>query len=177
MPRVFALPALSRWTWLTLPMIGLAVLAVALLLPGAHAVTPPASLALAATVTGVTLLAVLPFLRRRRVTLDGPVLRVAATFYTHAVAVDALDLAHARIVDLAEHIAYRPRLQLNGVHLPGLRAGHYLLGDRKRAFCLLIGNGRVLALPQRDGRMLLLTLLQPQPLLDALRAAATAAAR
>ena len=75
----------------------------------------------------------------------------------------------ARIVDLAEHTGYRPMLGLNRFGLPTYRAGHYLLRNRKRAFCLLTATDRVLVLPQRDGRVLLLSPERPRELLDRLR--------
>ena len=56
------------------------------------------------------------------------------------------------------------------VSLASSRGGHYLLRDRTRAF-LLLTRGRTLVLPRRDGKRVLLTLEQPQALLDALHAA------
>ena len=74
----------------------------------------------------------------------------------------------ARIVDLDEHSGLKPMLKLFGVGLPGYHGGHYLLRDRSRAFVLLTG-GKALVLPRRDGRRVLLSLAQPQALVDALR--------
>ncbi|MCD7100353.1 PH domain-containing protein [Stenotrophomonas sp. MMGLT7] len=113
-------------------------------------------------------------LRRRRIAIDGTRLRVASTFYTRRIAVRELDLDRARIVDLAEHDEFAPRLKINGYGLPGLRSGHYRLRNGVRAFCLLTDSERVLVLPQRDGRCLLLSPEKPQALLARLRELAVA---
>lgn len=169
--REFPLPPLQRTAWLFLVLPALAVAVGVLAMPRAQATPVPAiagPLMIALVMVGPLLA-----LRRRRIVLDGRVLTVAATFYTRRVAVDELDLAQARIVDLGEHTELSPLLGLNRFGLPGLRAGHYLLRNRRRAFCLLTRRDRVLALPQRDGRMLLLSPERPRDLLDRLRELAT----
>jgi hypothetical protein len=109
-------------------------------------------------------------MRRRRVTLDGATLEVRATLHTLRVAVADLDLAAARIVDLSLARELRPMLRTFGFGMPGFRAGHYRLRSMQRGFCLLTKYDRVLALPERSGRVILLSLERPQQLLDALRA-------
>ena len=108
-------------------------------------------------------------LRRRHVILDGRQLRIAAALHSTTVAVDQLDLDAARIVDLREEAGLVPRWKTFGTAVHGFRAGHFRLRNRSRAFALLTDRQRVLALPERSGRMLLLSLERPQALLDALR--------
>lgn len=108
-------------------------------------------------------------LRRRRVSLDQGVLTVAAGFNTHRIAVAEIDLDGARIVDLREHTDLKPMLQVMGTGLPGYAAGHFRLRNRNKAFVLLTDRTRVLMLPEKSGSKLLLSLQQPQALLDALR--------
>lgn len=108
-------------------------------------------------------------LRRRHVLLEGRQLRIAAALYSATVAVDQLDLEAARIVDLREASELVPWWKTFGGTAPGLRAGHFRLRNRSRAFVLLTDTQRVLALPERGGRTLLLSLERPQALLDALR--------
>ena len=110
------------------------------------------------------------WLSRRSIALEGDRLVVAAGLNTLRLPVAELALEQARIVDLDEHTSLKPALKLFGVGLPGYRGGHYLLRDRTRAF-LLLTRGRTLVLPRRDGKRVLLTLEQPQALLDALHAA------
>ena len=107
-------------------------------------------------------------LRRRRIILEGRELVVAAAFFTQRINIDALDLASARSVDLAEHTEFAPMLKLGGYDLPGFRAGSYLLRNRARAFCLLTTSDRVAVLPRRDGKFLVLSPEKPQTLLSAL---------
>lgn len=109
--------------------------------------------------------------RRRAVELDAGLLTVKAGPHTCKVAVSQLDLQRARIVDLDEHTGLQPSIQTFGVALPGYKAGWFRMREGwRKAFCLLTGYRRVLCLPPRgDGATLLLSLQQPQALLDALQ--------
>jgi hypothetical protein len=110
-------------------------------------------------------------LARSGVTFDGGQLDIRAGWYRLTLSPRELDLDKARIVDLDEHVEYRPSLKTNAIALPGFRAGHFRLRDwRRKAFCLLTARQRVLVLPERSGRTLLLSLREPRSLLDALRA-------
>jgi hypothetical protein len=110
--------------------------------------------------------------RRRHVTLEGSRLRIAGALNTATVEVDQLDLDAARVVDLREADALAPSWKTFGTSMPGFRAGHFRLRNRGRAFVLLTDTRHVLALPERSGRTLLLSLERPQALLDALRGVA-----
>jgi hypothetical protein len=166
MNREFAVVAPDlRKAWL-LP--GLAMLAGGVGLVLAAREEPGAWLALPILLLAVLLLAMV--IRRRRVWLEGGTLRIQAGMHSLRAPVTGLDLAQARIVDLREHRALRPLFRSFGTSLPGYHAGHFRLRDRGRAFALLTGQERVLVLPERSGRRLLLSLEQPQALLDALQA-------
>ena len=109
-------------------------------------------------------------LAHRSITLWGDTLEVAgALIFTRKLPVAELALDKARVLDLDEHTEFKPMLQLGGFHLPGFCAGHYLLRNRSRAFCLLTARRNVLLLPQRDGKFILVSPEKPQALLDALR--------
>jgi hypothetical protein len=110
-------------------------------------------------------------MRRRSVSLGNGMLEVRAAFYRKRIALAELDLQRARVVDLAEHTQLQPRLRTNGYAIPGFYAGHFRLRDKRKAFCLITDRHRVLWLPLHDGSQLLLSLKQPQALLDALRTA------
>lgn len=107
---------------------------------------------------------------RNRVALDGHTLRIGAGLHRLAVEVATLDLDAARIVDLAGEPALKPMLKTFGTSMPGYQAGHFRLRDRGKAFLLVTERKKVLVLPERSGRRLLLSLERPQTLLDALRA-------
>jgi ribose/xylose/arabinose/galactoside ABC-type transport system permease subunit len=168
----FALSPLSPGAYWFFPVAWLLLLAAAYLLPHAHgSMTDPVPVWLM-TPFIATLALMVPFilLRRRHVRFDDGILTIAATFYTKKIAVGEIDLDKARVVNLDEYVAFKPMLRLNGYSLPGFRAGHYLLRDRSRAFCLLTDFEHVLVLPQRDGnKTTLLSPSQPQALLSRLR--------
>lgn len=107
---------------------------------------------------------------RNGIALDGTTLRIRAGLHRSAVDVATLDLDAARIVDLAAEPTLKPMLKTFGTAMPGYQAGHFRLRDRGRAFLLVTERKKVLVLPERSGRRLLLSLERPQALLDALRA-------
>lgn len=170
----FPLQPLHAASWAIMVAIVAAVVIGLQFMPRHQATPMPFWLPLLLVVAvGIPLLALL----RRRIRIDGRELCVAATVYTRRTPIDALDLDHARIVDLAERTELKPMLKTNGFNLPFFQAGHYRLRNRAKAFCLLTGRERVLVLPQRDGRFILLSPEKPQVLLDALRRLAEAAPR
>jgi hypothetical protein len=116
-------------------------------------------------------------IKRRRVALDGDVLIIAAGINTLRVRIADLDIASARIVDLTDIPALRLRRKTIGTSMPGYHTGRFRLRDRSRAFVLLTDKCKVLALPERSGRMLLLSLERPQALLDALKTVAQSRTR
>jgi hypothetical protein len=115
--------------------------------------------------------------RRRHVVLDRDLLTVAAGFNTVRVRTADLDIAAARVVNLSDNSALKLGLKTFGTSMPGYYAGHFRLRNRSRAFVLLTDRTKVLALPERSGRTLLLSLERPQALLDALRTVADAGVR
>lgn len=153
------------------------------LLPGLSAIIVLIGIVLLATTREQHVWLVLPvalasfvvlglLLRRRRVTLDADALTIAAGLNTRRVAITDLDLAKARIVDLREHNEWKPLFKVFGTRLPGCSMGHFRLRDRSPAFVLLTDRSRVLVLSEASGKKLLLSLQQPQALLDALRTVA-----
>ncbi len=115
--------------------------------------------------------------QRRRVVLDGDLLAITAGLNIARVRVADLDLAAARSVNLADVTTLGPLLKTFGTTMPGYSAGHFRLRDRSRGFLLLTDRRKVLALPERGGRTLLLSLERPQGLLGALQAVANPGSR
>ncbi len=107
--------------------------------------------------------------RRNRVALEDGRLRILAGLNRRTIGIGELDLAGARIVDLAEHTSLKPFLKVMATRLPGYNAGHFRLRDRSKAFVLVTDHSKVLLLPEKSGRKLLLSLERPQALLDALQ--------
>ncbi|MGB3392772.1 MAG: PH domain-containing protein [Stenotrophomonas sp.] len=106
---------------------------------------------------------------RQRITLDGTQLDIRSTFYRKTISISALRMEQARLVDLAEHTELKPTFKTNGFGMPGFQSGHFRMRGGGKAFCLLTDRSRVLALPLRDGSMLLLSPEQPRALLDELK--------
>lgn len=116
-------------------------------------------------------------LRRCSVAIeDGHLLVKAGLFRTKRRTAD-FDLNAARIVNLKDAPTLKPGLKLFGLWLMGYAGGYFWLRDRSTAFVLLTDASRVLVLPDRKGRKLLLSMEQPQALLDALQAVASGRAR
>ncbi len=107
--------------------------------------------------------------RRHHISLDTAGIEVATTFYRRRLAFPDLDLAAARVVDLAEHTELRPMLKTNAVDVPGFKSGWYRLRNWQSALVAVSDGPRVLWLPTRLKYGLLLQPLQPQELLDRLR--------
>lgn len=165
MRREFAIPPPDLRLAMIAPALGLVAALVGIVIAARE--DPRLWLALIPAALVVALLSW--SLRRRHVILEDGQLRIAAALHGTTVAVDRLDLDAARIVDLREEAGLVPRWKTFGTAVHGFRGGHFRLRNRSRAFALLTDRQRVLALPERSGRMLLLSLERPQALLDALR--------
>ena len=170
--RNFALPPIGKAAiWFAVVMgtlVPAVTAAVAIALAENEGVDPLVLLSLQAVVA-LGILAVLLPMWRREVAFDGRELRVKATFYTRRAALSEFDLAHARVVDVREHTEYKPLLKTNGFSLPGFHAGHFMLRNRSKAFCLVTDTSKVLVMPHADGRLWLLSFTHPQAVLDILR--------
>lgn len=171
--RKFPLAPLQAWTWALLAALWLALL-LAAFLGGSHQQSPtnPVPWWLV-VVFGTALLpaGLLSMLTHRDIHIAGDTLVVAAALlFARKVPVDDLALDKARVIDLGEQTGFKPLLRLWGFSLPGFNAGHFILRNRSRAFCLLTQREHVLLLPLRDGKSVLLSPEKPQALLDALKA-------
>ena len=108
-------------------------------------------------------------MHHRSLSLSGAGLRVRRFPWPLVLPLKELDLAGARLVDLARETELRPYLKLAGTRIPGYRSGWFWLRDRRRAYVVLTGDQRVLLLPKRDGQIFMFSLQRPEALLDALR--------
>ena len=108
------------------------------------------------------------FFFRREVSLEKGTLIVHSTLYSRRVAVSALQLDRAEVIDLKRHPRWSLRCKSNGYSVPGFHSGHYRLRDGSKGFVLATRMDNVLALPVSGGATLLLSVESPQALLDAL---------
>ena len=90
-----------------------------------------------------------------------------ATFYTRRVALGAIDVDSARILDLREHPENKPLLKTNGYAVPGLMAGNFRDRKRRKVFCLVTAPS-VVVLPLDDDSRMLLSPARPAHLLRSL---------
>jgi len=105
---------------------------------------------------------------RRGVALEGETLQVKAAMYTHQVNIREINLEQAKVLDLQEQPAARPKWRTNGYSLPGgFNAGYYRSQQKQKMFCLVTAS-KVLRLPMKSGDEILLSLEQPNILLQQL---------
>ena len=107
-------------------------------------------------------------LRRQQLTVSPNGLEVKTGFCRRQWGWDALQLGQARIVDLDEHVELKPRRKRNGMAMPGLKSGWFILRNGQRALVSVRGGHQVLWLPTADGTALLLETPRSRSLLDAL---------
>ncbi len=172
----FELPSVPPAAWMLLVGLWLAVLAWSYLRPSPQHWTATYSWSWVVPIFASALIVVGPFvwMQRRRIEIRDGQLRIDAGIRTRKFDIAAFDLDKARILDLGEHTEFKPLLKLGGVGLPGFKAGRFLLHNRSRAFCLLVGTEKALLLPLRESpdrkeKILLLSPSQPQKLLACLR--------
>ena len=96
---------------------------------------------------------------------------LTGVFGWRKVPMSELDLEAAAILDLQQHRELQPTFKLAGTSMPGYRSGWFRLRDKRTAYLLLTDWRRVLVLPKRDGKVILLSPQRPDALLDALRRA------
>jgi len=170
----FAVVPPSKWAVITivglllvLPVVGFLTAAMA---SGTYPTHRAGYFALALLL--VVAFTLLLMMRRLSVSIGDGQLVVRATLYTLRLRLSELDLDAARIVDLREHREHLPRWKTNGFSVPGLLAGHFRGQGMSKQFVLLTDRSRVLLLPQRGGRLIVLSLEHPHEALKALRHAA-----
>ena len=156
-------PGLKAFAWsfvlLVLVPIGLTILVLALSLKS----LPPALLAVV-TLAGLSLFMLITIvMTRNEIVMTPDEIRVRAGFYTHQVLRSEVDWHNSSVLDLEQRPGLKPGLRLNGIGLPGYRAGWYRLANGKRAFVLLTG-GRQAHLALRNGQGLQLTVADDAPL-------------
>lgn len=169
--RDFPLAPLAPWTW-PIPLGLWIVLLLFAFLGGTHeqsSSNPVPWWIVVLFGTALVPAGLLSMLAHREIRIEGGTLVVAGgLLFARKVPIGELILDKARVMNLDEHTGFKPMLRLFGVSLPGFTAGLCMLRNRSRAFCLLTTRTRVLLLPQRNGKLVLISPENPQALLDAL---------
>ena len=107
---------------------------------------------------------------RRKIRIMDKALRIGLLGWKK-VPMSELDLDTAVVLDLEQHRELQPTFKLAGTSMPGYRSGWFRLRNKRTAYLLLTDWRRVLVLPKRDGKVILLSPQRPDALLDALRRA------
>ncbi len=101
------------------------------------------------------------------VSTDGLTLRTL--FYGRKIPAAALEGEAARAVDLEAEPQLRPRWRTNGIGLPGYGSGWFKLENGTKALALITDSHRVVYIPTRRKFALLVSVTQPEALVEALR--------
>jgi len=96
-------------------------------------------------------------------------LKISGSVYARTLARADLVLDDARGVDLRREPALMPVQRSNGIGLPNYQVGWFRLRDGQRALCFLTRRDSVIYLPTSQNFVLLLSVSEPDQLLEALR--------
>ena len=96
-------------------------------------------------------------------------LRVRRDLFGRRVATSTLDLSQARVVNLIESKPLQAKWRLFGTAVPGYLSGWFKLHDGRRALLFVTNQERVVCVPWRDGRLLLVSVVEPEQFLERLR--------
>ena len=98
-------------------------------------------------------------------------LRLNAPLYGTTIPNAEIAVNQARIVDLNNEPPLNPRFRTNGIGLPGYRVGWFRLRNGDRALAAITRPNRVLYVPTTRDYSLLLSVAEPEELLQALQSA------
>ena len=105
-----------------------------------------------------------------QVGVDG--LGVSGTLYGRQISLQSFLLKEAKVLDLAQDETHWLKWRTNGLGLPGYQAGWFRLGNGEKALAFITDARHVAYLPTTDGYSVLLSVAEPEELLEALRQAA-----
>jgi hypothetical protein len=106
------------------------------------------------------------------VSTDG--LRLRVPLYGRLVPLSSLELTSAHPVDLVKGGEFSMSWRTNGIGLPGYSVGWFKLSNGGKALAAVTDRHHVAWIPTRDGYSLLVSVADPQALIDALRREAPA---
>ena len=164
-------PAKSAWILMFLLVVVLPVvtISIALLVAGEKAASLPVAPFALLPLFLIALGAALAWcMRRARLLVGDGRWRLEAGWYTQDGRLGDLDASSAEVVDLQAKGELRPWLRSNGIGLPGFQAGHFRFWKGGKAFLMVTDPSRVLAIRERSGRLLLVSLPHPLEALKAL---------
>ncbi len=106
--------------------------------------------------------------RHSRVEFEADGIRLAGDFWGRRIAYRALDTANVRTINLSQQTQYAPRRRTLGTGLPGYASGWFRLQSGEKALVYLTRRDRVVYLPTTLGYSLLLSVEEPERLVERL---------
>ena len=106
--------------------------------------------------------------RHSRVEIDGDHLKLVGDFWGRAIPLKLLKLSEARIVDLDQAPEYYPKRRTWGTGLPGYASGWFRLHSGEKVLVYLTNRQRVVYVPTSVEYSLLLSVKEPERLVEAL---------
>jgi hypothetical protein len=96
-------------------------------------------------------------------------LHIVGGLYGRIIPADSLIVDQVRVFDLRTDSEHQFKWRTNGVGLPGYKAGWFRLRNGEKSLVFITDQAQVVYLPTRDGYSLLLSPMEPQRFLEALR--------
>ncbi len=103
------------------------------------------------------------------VELSETTLRINIPLYGRSISRKEIVAEKARIVDLNDETSLGPRFRTNGIGLPGYRIGWFRLRNGDKALAALTGVEQVLYVPTTRDYSILVSVVEPGALLQALQ--------
>ena len=107
--------------------------------------------------------------RRGAVEVSAEGLRLRVPMYGRTIPWTSLELGAARVVDLTAERDHGLKWRTNGIGLPRYNVGWFKLRNGDRALAAVTDPQRVLMVPTREGFTLLVSVDDPQRLVESLR--------
>jgi hypothetical protein len=103
-----------------------------------------------------------------RVEVSAAGLRIAGDFWGRTIPIQSIELPGARALDLAGSPEHSPKRRTFGTGLPGYASGWFRLRNGEKALVYLTDRRRVAYLPTSLGYSIVLSVAEPERLLEAL---------
>ena len=140
------------------------------------AIVPASGLTIWVSVALVVLLAVLIALfgwivysaRNTVVELGPDELRISGTLYGRRIPLSSLRVEEGKALNLEQDASFRLKWRTNGIGMPGYKAGWFRLRNGEKALAFITDSRRVLYVPTNDGYSVLLSVGDPQRILELL---------
>jgi hypothetical protein len=98
-------------------------------------------------------------------------LEIKGDLYGRLIPASELNVEEARVLNLNEDVDHQPKWRTNGTGLPGYQAGWFRLKNGEKSLLFVTDRSRVVYLPTLHGYSVMLSVAQPEALIESLRTA------